>query len=129
MKEEHISDKEPPASKKLSWDNPDDSTFALMKPDAGLAVIYFPLLPNDKAAGVDPGKSDYLSTWNFVYTPEQIDNVVALARANFEEGADQTKRTIRAVYERKKKLRLQREEKSKIKFWKRKLREAGDHFG
>jgi phospholipase A2 len=32
-----------------------------------------------------------------------------LAKANFAEGKDQLKRTIRAVYERKKKQRLERE--------------------
>lgn len=127
-KEERTSTHEPPPSKRLDWDDPADSTFQLMQRDAGIAVVYFPLLPNPKVEGVDPHTSDYLSTWNFIYTPEQIDKVVALARANFAEGADQTKRTVRAVYERKKKLRLQREEKSAVEHWKRKLREQGDHF-
>ena len=99
-----------------------------MRPNAGLAVVYFPLLPNPKVQGIDPDKTDFLSTWNFIYTPEQIDKVVALAKANFEEGADQTKRTVRAVYERKKKQRLGREEKDSIKRWRRKLRDHGDPF-
>lgn len=43
------------------------------------------------------------------WTPEQIDNLVTLAKANFAEGAEQLKRTVRAVYERKKKQRLARE--------------------
>lgn len=34
---------------------------------------------------------------------------MALANANFEEGADKVKRTVMAVYTRKKKLRLERE--------------------
>ena len=42
------------------------------------------------------------------WTPEQIDNLIALAKANFGEGADQLKRTVRAVYERKRKQRLDR---------------------
>jgi phospholipase A2 len=36
---------------------------------------------------------------------------VALAKANFREGAEKLKGTVRAVYERKKKLRLGMEEK------------------
>jgi len=45
------------------------------------------------------------------WTPEQIDNVVRLAKTNFNEGADQLKRTVRAVYERKKKQRLERRQR------------------
>lgn len=125
---ERSSEDEPPPSKRLAWDNPDDSTFHLMRPEAGIAVVYFPFLPNPKVDGVDPDKSDYMSTWNFIYTPEQIDKVVELARANFDEGADTTKRTVRAVYERKKMLRLQREAHAERKEWKTKLREHGDAF-
>lgn len=107
----------------------------LMQPDAGIAVIYFPFLSNPKIPGVDPVTSDYMSTWNFVYTPEDIDNVVALARANFEEGKDRTRRCIRAVYERKKKKREERESAEREQRWRRKVRLGivgkkgeGDHF-
>jgi phospholipase A2 len=119
--EERTSDEEPPPSKRLSADNPDDADFHLMEPDAGIAVVYFPLLPNPKVEGVDPAKTDFMSTWNFIYTPEDIEKVVSLARANFEEGKEQVKRTVKAVYERKKKLREQREKAEKIKHWKKKL--------
>jgi phospholipase A2 len=92
-------------------------------------------LPNEKVDGVDPKTSDYLSTWNFVYTPEQIDKVVALARANFDEGREQTKRAVRAVYERKKAKRLERETEERLNRKRRKLRSGilgrklgeGDH--
>jgi phospholipase A2 len=104
--------------------------------DAGITVVYFPLLKNEKMPGVDPKTSDYLSTWNFVYSPDQIDDVVGLARANFAEGADQTKRTIRAIYERKKRKRLEREKEEKEWRRRRKLQGGlirgkkgeGDHF-
>ena len=119
--EERTSDEEPPLSKRLSANNAEDADFHLLEPDAGIAVIYFPLLPNPKVEGVDPDKTDFMSTWNFIYTPEEIEKVVSLARANFEEGREQTKRTVRAVYERKKRLREQREEKGRIREWKRKL--------
>lgn len=119
--EERTSDKEPPPSKRLSADNLEDADFHLMKLDAGIAVIYFPLLPNPKVEGVDPDKTDFMSTWNFIYTPDNVDKVVSLAGANFEEGKEQTKRTVRAVYERKKKLREQREEKGRTGEWKKRL--------
>ncbi|CAG9939118.1 unnamed protein product [Clonostachys rosea f. rosea IK726] len=88
-----------------------DDKWQLMHPKAGIAVIYLPFLSNDKVPDVSPGTSDFLSTWNFVYTPEQIDGVVRLARANYDEGKEQIRSTIRAVYERKKKLREEGEKK------------------
>lgn len=107
----------------------------LMDPDAGIAVVYFPLMSNPKVEGVDPATNDYMSTWNFVYTPEDIDNVVSLARANFEEGREQTRRCVRAVYERKKKKREEKESAERQERWRRKVRLGivgkkgeGDHF-
>ncbi|KAK3721728.1 hypothetical protein LTR37_002893 [Vermiconidia calcicola] len=91
----------------------DDERRHLTSPDAGITLIYFPFLKNDKVPGVDPMKSDFMSTWNFIYTPEEIDKVVNLARANFDEGKEQTRRTIRAVWERKKASRLRNEEDAK----------------
>ena len=58
-------------------------------------------------------KSTFMSTWNFIYTPDEIDKVVALAKANFEEGKEQTRRTIKAVWERKRDLRLRKEVQEK----------------
>jgi phospholipase A2 len=66
-----------------------------------------PLAPHPNS--IDPEVDDFLSTWNFVYTPEQIDSVVGLARANFSQGEEQTRRVVRAVYERKKSDRLNKE--------------------
>ncbi|KAL4779235.1 acyl transferase/acyl hydrolase/lysophospholipase [Aspergillus varians] len=156
--QERLSEKEPPPSKRLfdphhSDPSHSDSDFHLMRPDAGIAVVYFPLIPNPSApdlpstssltppspsnkphhssetnssssdakdaskpltphAGtINPDVDDFLSTWNFVYTPEQIDAVVGLAKANFAQGEEQVKRVVRGVYERKKKDRLEREEK------------------
>lgn len=119
---ERKSTAEPPQSKQVKegWE--------LMGPDAGLTVIYFPFLPNPKIEGVDPNSSDFMSTWNFIYTPEEVDKVVALARANFEQGQEQTKRAVRAVYERKKKRREEREERQSQKRWRKKILMNGDHF-
>ncbi|KAI9826007.1 MAG: hypothetical protein M1819_007462 [Sarea resinae] len=131
--EERSSSTEPPAPKIVEED------WELMKPDAGISVIYFPLLPNPKVEGVDPSTSDFMSTWNFVYTPDDVEKVIALARANFEEGREQTKRTVRAVYERKKATRLKRWADEKAERRKRLMRlgligkvgaggDHGDHF-
>ncbi len=120
---ERQSESDPPQSKVNS-----DSDWKLLEPNAGITVIYFPFLPNLEVEGVDPNTSDFMSTWNFIYTPGEIDKVVALAKANFKAGEDQTKRTVRAVYERKKAKRLESEERERIRHWRRHLREAGNHF-
>ncbi len=108
--EERQEDSSDPVPRRVKFE---DGHEHLVSPDAGLTLIYFPFLANEKVPGVDPLTSDFMSTWNFVYTPEEVDKVVALARANFDEGREQTRRTIRAVWERKKKLRLQREEEER----------------
>ncbi|KAH8597145.1 acyl transferase/acyl hydrolase/lysophospholipase [Bisporella sp. PMI_857] len=107
----------------------------LMEPNAGIAVVYFPFLSNPKIEGVDPVTSDYMSTWNFVYTPDDIDKVVSLAKANFEEGRERTQRCVRAVYERKKKKREDRENAERAQRYRRRVRLGivgkkgeGDHF-
>ncbi|KAI4910312.1 hypothetical protein J4E90_007746 [Alternaria incomplexa] len=124
--EERESDTEHPISKQV------DEDWELMHPASGITVIYFPFLANPKVPGVDPKVSDFMSTWNFVYTPEQIDSVVNLARANYSEGAERTKRTVRAVYERKKAQREQREKDERERRWRWKLsqgRIAGRRVG
>jgi cytosolic phospholipase A2 len=128
-KAERSDSEEPPPSKRVAWEDPEDSTFHLSQPDAGIAVIYFPLLPNPKVPGVDPDKTDFLSTWNFIYTPEQVDKVVELAKTNFQAGEEMTKRTVRAVYERKKKAREGAENRKRVKGLRKKLRDTGDAFG
>ncbi|KAI1127387.1 acyl transferase/acyl hydrolase/lysophospholipase [Nemania abortiva] len=130
---EERSSSPPPPSKKLTND---DTAWRAMEPHAGLTVVYLPFLANPaKVAGVDPARSDYMSTWNFVYTPAQIDKVVALARANYAEGKDQIRRCVRAVYERKKKLRETAEAEAREERFRRSVRRGavgklgeGDHF-
>ncbi|CAD6439101.1 5118a848-706d-44dc-a29c-46bd06ca4716 [Sclerotinia trifoliorum] len=127
--EERKETDEPPLSKAVKEE------WQLMEPDAGIAVVYLPFLANPKVEGVDPAISEYMSTWNFVYTPDDIDNVVKLAKANFEEGKEQVRGTIRAVYERKKRIREGREAREREERFKRKMRLGtvgkkgeGDHF-
>ncbi|KAB8337308.1 hypothetical protein FH972_021609 [Carpinus fangiana] len=105
--EERTSTEEPPQSKRVEAD------WQLMTPDAGIAVVYFPLLPNPRVAGVDPDTSEFMSTWNFVYTPDDIDSVVRLAQENFRDGEQRTKMAVHAVYERKRRVREEREQEER----------------
>ena len=85
-----------------------------MPTDAGIMLIYLPLLPNLKCPGVEPEQSEYMSTWNFVYTPEQVDQVVELAEQNFKEGKERIRRAVRAAWERKRWVRLEKEREERI---------------
>ncbi|KJZ78076.1 hypothetical protein HIM_02713 [Hirsutella minnesotensis 3608] len=118
----------PPTPKALT----DADSWKLTESDAGIAVVYLPFLSNDKVPDVSPGTSEFLSTWNFVYTPEQIDGVVRLARANYDEGKQQIRSTIRAVYERKKQLREEAEKRLRQETLRRQQEAAllggGDQF-
>jgi phospholipase A2 len=107
----------------------EEDEWHLTSENAGITLIYMPFMANEKVPGVDPMKSDFMSTWNFVYTPEEIDKVVELARANFEEGKEQTRRTIRAVWQRKKMLRLQREEQDRELRRQYRFRNVADNEG
>jgi phospholipase A2 len=128
--QERSTTEAPPPSKALD----DETTWQLAEPDAGITVVYCPFLTNDEVPGVDPATSPYMSTWNFVYTPEQIDGVVALARANYEESRERIRATVRAVYERKRKIRKEKERAMKKERYRRLVRLGindkldGDHF-
>lgn len=121
---ERISESEPPHSKLI---NP-DADWELLSPDAGITVVYFPLLPNPKVDGIDPNTTEFLSTWNFVYSRDEIDKLISLTRANFDEGKAQTKRTIRAVYERKKTKRTQQEKQKSLRKWNLNFKQHGNQF-
>ena len=116
--EERVSTDEPPANKQVEED------WELMHEHSGITVIYNPFLANPKVPGVDPRTSDFMSTWNFVYSPEQIENCVTLARENFQEGAERTKRTVRAVYERKKRTREEGERRERERRWRWRMRQG-----
>ncbi|KAL2760239.1 hypothetical protein ACRALDRAFT_2024265 [Sodiomyces alcalophilus JCM 7366] len=125
---------EPPQPAKALTE--DDAETELSRPDAGLAVVYLPFLANpSRVPGINPGTTDFLSTWNFVYKPEQVDQVVELARANYDAGRRQIRETLRAVYLRKKKAREEREEAARTDRYRNRVRRGvgtrlgeGDHF-
>jgi phospholipase A2 len=85
-----------------------------LDPEDGIMLIYLPLLPNEACPGVIPESTEYLSTWNFQYSPEQVDSVVELAGRNFEVGGERIRRAVRAMWIRKKQLRLEREREGRI---------------
>jgi len=55
-----------------------------------------------------------MSTWNFEYSGEQVEKVVELGERNFEVGGERIRRAVRAVWERKREQRMQREREGRI---------------
>ena len=121
-------DPQSPESKRILNDSSTEPTISLLE-HAGITMIYFPFRPNAKVPGLDPDSSPFLSTWNFIYSPEEINSVVQLARANFDEGKELTRRAIRAVYERKKASRLAAEREGNVRRWSGYAERAGEIFG
>lgn len=123
------------AAPQINDDNPSRSRrlgpgeeWRLSESGSGMTVVYLPFLPNPKVRGVDPNTSTFMSTWNFVYNPAEIDKVVALAKANFQEGEAAMKKVVRSVYQRKKAKRLYLESREERESWRLQLQDHGDHF-
>lgn len=85
-----------------------------LDPEDGIMLIYLPLLPNEKCPNIIPEKTEFMSTWNFQYTPEQVDAVIDLAGRNFQVGEARIRRAVRAMWLRKKMLRLEREREGRV---------------
>lgn len=77
-------------------------------------LVYLPLLPNERVPGVVPEETEWLSTWNFGYSAEQVEQVVELGERNFEVGGERIRRAVRAVWERKREGRMEREREGRI---------------
>jgi phospholipase A2 len=50
-------------------------------------AAYLPLLPNEKAVQwYDPSTAKFSGSYNLVWTPEQVQMLVDVSKANFQEG-------------------------------------------
>lgn len=73
----------------------------LYPPDNGeVKMVYMPLLPNAKAVpGFDPSTAKFSGSYNLVWTPEQVEILVKVCRANFGDGEAAIKETIWEAYQ------------------------------
>ncbi|EEU41580.1 uncharacterized protein NECHADRAFT_53807 [Fusarium vanettenii 77-13-4] len=70
-------------------------------------VIYCPLLPNDVNLGFDPSTASFSTSYNLMWTPDQIRGLLTTSEANVCLHAVHTiRRVMRKVYEDKKAHRL-----------------------
>jgi phospholipase A2 len=66
-------------------------------------MVYMPLLPNQRAvAGYDPSTAKFSGSYNLVWTPEQVQMLVDVSKANFLDGLETIKETLKEVYQKKK---------------------------
>jgi phospholipase A2 len=80
-----------------------------------ITVVYFPLIGNDRYdPEYDPQENDITTTWNFVYSPDQVTKLHGLAETNWNENIDKVRQVLRGVWERKRKLRERQEELQQI---------------
>ena len=74
--------------------------------------MYCPLLPNAAQPGFDPTTAHYSTSYNLIWTADQVRALLRTAMANVEEGSRSVRvirDAVREAYERKKKARLARE--------------------
>lgn len=75
-----------------------------------VGMVYMPLLPNEAAVqDFDPSTAKFSGSYNLVWTPEQVEMLVKVCKANFEEGEGTIKGAMKEAWERKRRAREDRE--------------------
>lgn len=76
-----------------------------------ITLAYFPFIVNKRFdPEFDPQEADCCSTWNFIYTPDQVDKVTGLAEANWEDNLNKIRTLLKKTWERKRNERLNNSE-------------------
>lgn len=71
-------------------------------------MIYMPLLPNERAVkDFDPSTAKFSGSYNLVWTPEQVDTLIKVCIANYEDGEETVKEALHEAWQRKKVRREQ----------------------
>ena len=66
-------------------------------------MIYMPLFPNERAVpNYDPSTAKFSGSYNLVWTPEQVDMLIKVCEANFQDGQDAIKTVMLESWQRKK---------------------------
>lgn len=69
-------------------------------------MVYMPILPNERAVpDFDPSTAKFSGSYNLVWTPEQVEMLVKVCSANFEDGEQTVKEALHEAYMRKKEKR------------------------
>lgn len=72
-----------------------------------ITLVYFPLIVNKNYdPSFDPQTAEFCSTWNFVYTTEQVNKLHGLAVANVKDNIEKVRKVVKDVWKRKREERL-----------------------
>ncbi|OAD02793.1 hypothetical protein MUCCIDRAFT_37692 [Mucor lusitanicus CBS 277.49] len=75
-----------------------------------ITLVYFPLIVNENYdPEFDPQTAEFCSTWNFVYSSEQVNKLHGLAEANVKDNLEKVRKVIKETWKRKRDERLKRE--------------------
>lgn len=100
-----------------SDDDASKSTTTTSYPDNTnpITLVYFPLIVNENYdPEFDPQTAEFCSTWNFVYSSEQVNKLHGLAEANVKDNLEKVRKVIKETWKRKRDERLKREDLSRI---------------
>ncbi|KAG1459738.1 hypothetical protein G6F46_007140 [Rhizopus delemar] len=76
-----------------------------------ITLVYFPLIVNNNYdPEFDPQAAEFCSTWNFVYTTEQVNKLHGLSVANVKDNIEKVRKVVKEVWKRKREERLRKSE-------------------
>jgi len=80
---------------------------AIFARDPDVRMVYCPLLPSAHIPDFDPSTSAFSTSYNLVWTPDQVETLTECTKYNASEYAiDAIRKVVREVYEAKKRRRL-----------------------
>lgn len=103
------------SSSETTPDKNDDSSTMTTYPENTnpITLIYFPLIVNENYdPEFDPQNAEFCSTWNFVYTSEQVNKLHELAEANVKDNLEKVRKVFKDTWKRKRDERLKRQDLS-----------------
>lgn len=72
-----------------------------------VTLVYFPLIVNPNYdPDFDPQTAEFCSTWNFVYSTEQVNKLHGLAEANIKDNLEKVRKVFKETWKRKRDERL-----------------------
>ncbi|GAA5807883.1 hypothetical protein MFLAVUS_001263 [Mucor flavus] len=101
------------SSSETTPDKNDDSSTMTTYPENTnpITLVYFPLIVNENYdPEFDPQSAEFCSTWNFVYTSEQVNKLHELAEANVKDNLEKVRKVFKDTWKRKRDERLKRED-------------------
>jgi phospholipase A2 len=86
-----------------------DDTTAYPENTNPISLVYFPLIVNEAYdPDFDPQTAEFCSTWNFVYSSEQVNKLHGLTEANIKDNLEKVCKVIKDTWKRKRDERLKR---------------------